>query len=868
MSAESAAPGVLARLKLQWLMLWRGVLHWWVRSRILPEPFDDITIDTGKPVCYVLDSFALSSLLILDKCCEELKLPRPVMPLELEGRVESRSYAALKRMEGLLIMRTRARSHSEMLQKLVEYVAEEGSDDARDVLIVPVTVLVGRAPDKETGLAKILFSESWEVAGRLRRLLSTLVNGRNTFVRFSPPISLKEATEEGLGPSRTLRKVSRILRVHFRRVRSAAIGPDLSHRRTVVDHVLNSPSVRKAITDKARSEAISKQKARKIARSYANEIAADYSYSFVRIASLALTWFWNRIYDGVELHHFSSFQQVAPDYEVIYVPCHRSHIDYLLVSYFVYHHGFVPPHVAAGVNLNLPVLGRILRKGGAFYLRRSFRSQKLYSAVFYEYLSTILAQGTSIEYFIEGTRSRSGRLLPPKSGMLAMTVRSFLRVPTKPVMFQPIYIGYERLVEGNSYIEELSGKKKKSESLGDLLNVFKILRERYGRVHVSFADPIFLNDLLDQHEPAWRDFDARAERKPAWLSPMINDLGHRIITGINETAHVSPVNLLAAILLATPKHAIDRGDLLESLDLYLDLLQHCAYSDHITFTAGSPEEIVEYGIEIGVLRARQHPLGDIIEITPGHAFRLTYFRNNVSHLLALPSLVAACFLNSRQVDAKAVERIANAVYPFLQAELYLPWDVDGFVAACFRFIKWLKARGMLLSDSGPDANKDRFERPEGGSNPAFHLRILGRALIQTYERYYITVAVLAKNGSGTLARGELERLCTLTAQRISQLNEFAAPDFYDKNLFRQFIELLRNSGTLTMNDEGKYEFTELIGQIADDAKLILSKDIRHAIIQIAPHVLELQTSKEETKAEVLSSPGDVADDSLRRQDQE
>ncbi|MDX1554492.1 MAG: glycerol-3-phosphate 1-O-acyltransferase PlsB [Xanthomonadales bacterium] len=844
MSAETPVPGFFARLKLHWLMLWRGVLHWWVRSRILPEPFEDISIDPGTPVCYVLDSYALSSLLILDKCCEQLGLPRPVLPLDLGDRVESRSYAALKRMEGLLIMRTRARSHSEMLEKLVEYVAEESAesdtDTPRDVQIIPVSVLVGRAPDKETGLAKILFSESWEVAGRLRRLLSTLVNGRNTFVRFSPPISLRQATEEGLGPSRTLRKVSRILRVHFRRVRSAAIGPDLSHRRTVVDHVLNSPSVRKAITDKSRAEAISKQKARKIARSYANEIAADYSYAFVRIASLALTWFWNRIYDGVVLHHFGRFQKIAPDYEVIYVPCHRSHMDYLLVSYFLYHHGFVPPHVAAGVNLNLPVVGRIIRKGGGFYLRRSFRSQKLYSAVFYEYLSTILSQGTSIEYFIEGTRSRSGRLLPPKSGMLAMTVRSFLRAPAKPVMFQPIYIGYERLVEGNSYIEELSGKKKKTESLGDLLNVFRILRQRYGRVHVSFAEPIFLNDLLDRHEPSWRDFDARAERKPPWLSPLITELGNDIITGINEAAHVSPVNLLAAILLATPKHAIDRGDLLESLALYIDLLQHCAYSDHITFTTGSPEEIIDYGIEIGVLRAQQHPLGDIIEITPGHAVRLTYFRNNVSHLLALPSLVAACFLNSRKVDGKAIERMATAVYPFLKAELFLPWETEGFVDACFGFARWLQARGLLL----PETAKGCYERPEGGSNAAFHLRILGRALLQTYERYYITVAILAKNGSGTLARGELERMCTLTAQRISQLNEFAAPDFYDKNLFRQFIELLRSSGTLSTNEDGKYEFTDLVGQVVDDSKLILSKDIRHAIIQIAPNLLELSNDAE------------------------
>ena len=857
MSSDSPTPGVLAKLKLSWLMMWRGVLHWWVRSRILPEPFDDIIIDPTKPVCYVIDSYALSTLLILDKCCEQLELPRPVNPLQLDGSIESRSYLALRRKQGLLIMRTQARPHSDMLEKLVQYVAEDSESKPRDVQLVPVTVFVGRAPDKETGLAKILLSESWEVAGRFRRFMGTLVNGRSTFVRFSPPISLAEATQEGLGAPRTLRKVSRILRVHFRRVRSASLGPDLSHRRTVVDGVLNSPSVRKAIADKASADKISEQKSRKIARGYAYEIAADYSYAFVRIASFALSWFWNRIYDGVVLHHFSQFQKVAADYEVIYVPCHRSHMDYLLVSYFINHHGFVPPHVAAGVNLNLPVVGRILRKGGGFYIRRSFRTQKLYSAVFNEYLSTIQAQGTSIEYFIEGTRSRTGRLLKPMSGMVSMTVRSFLRTRTRPVMFQPIYIGYERLVEGNSYIAELSGEKKKSESLGDLLNIFKIMRQQYGKVHVSFAEPIFLNDLLDKHEPQWRDSDPLRERKPPWLSPMIDQLANGIITGINETAHVNPVNLLAAILLATPKHAIDRGDLVDSISLYLDLLQHCAYSDRITFTARSPEEIIDYGIEVEVLKTTTHPLGEIIEINPDQAVRLTYFRNNVAHLLALPSLVSACFLNSREVDSDQIKRIAAGVYPFLKSELFLPWDLDGFITACFGFMDWLQTRGLLLPASG----EGLLERPEGGSNEAFQLRLLGRSLIQTYERYYITVAVLAKNGSGTLTRGELERLCSLTAQRISRLNEFAAPEFYEKSLFRQFIELLRSSGTLYFNAEGKYEFTELLGQISEDAKLILSKDIRHAIIQIAPQLLELDKKDEkESAAAPLPAPASDSDD--------
>lgn len=840
MSTDIPEIGFLASLRLRWYLLLRAVLHWWVKAKSLPSPFEDLEIDLQKPICYVIDTYSLSSVLILDKSCEELNLPRPLWPMAGVKGFEARSYLALRRKKGLIIRRTTPRRHSETLKKMIDRIC--GGDDL-DIQLLPATILIGRAPDKETGLAKIFFTESWELGGRIRRLVSSLINGRNTIVQFSPPIILRELTDEDLGAARSLRKVSRILRVHFQRVRSAAIGPDLSHRRTVVDQMLRSPSVRKAISEQARKEKISEHKALKQARKNAYEIAADYSYSFVRIAYFALTWFWNRIYDGVELQHFRPFQQLAPDYEVIYVPCHRSHIDYLLVSYFIYHNGLVPPHVAAGLNMNLPVLGRIIRKGGAFYLRRSFRSQPLYSAVFHEYLSQIFANGTSIEYFIEGTRSRTGRLLRPKGGMLSMTVRGYLKSPSRPVMFQPIYVGYERLVEGNSYTAELSGQEKKSESLTDLLKVFRVMKERYGKVHVSFAEPVFLDDLLDEYAPGWRETPLEADQKPGWLSPLVTRLGNQIMTAMNEAAHVNAINLLAVILLTMKKQAMAKEELLDQLNLYLSLLEQCRYSERITYTSRSAEEIVAYGVELGVIESRRHPLGDIIALKPEHAVLLTYFRNNISHLVALPSLVASCFLSERSIERTKLHRVTQAIYPFLQSELYLPWEQDGLAEMVDNHVEWLKNQSLLTEQE----ESGILMRAEGSTQEAQQLRIMGHGQIQTFERYYITTAILAKNGSGTLTRNELERLCILTAQRISQLSEFAAPEFYDRNLFRQFIAHLRDNGALTTNQEERLEFGEIITQMSEDAKIILSKEIRHGILRVAPQVLQESDSESRIK---------------------
>src|SRR5690606_2150704 len=124
---------------------------------------------------------------------------------------------------------------------------------------------------------------------------------------------------------------------------------------------------------------------------------------------------------------------------------------------------------------------------------------------------------------IEGGRSRTGRLLPPKGGSLAMTVRAYLRQPTRPVLFQPVYIGYEKLMEGRSYLDELSGKPKEKESIfGLLMGIPKVLRSNYGQVVVNFGEPILLNDMLAEHAAGWDGRAVAEDEKPAWLADTVD----------------------------------------------------------------------------------------------------------------------------------------------------------------------------------------------------------------------------------------------------------------------------------------------------------------------------------------------------------
>jgi glycerol-3-phosphate O-acyltransferase len=810
-----------------WFRLAGQLLQPWVRIR--RDPAEPATLlKAGVPVCYVIERDGLSDALILDRACREAGLSSPLQPLA--GTRRKRSVFALMRRDGWLFGRKRHRAPNGPLGQLVQSL--EGMPE-RDIQIVPVSIYVGRAPNRDSGWFSVLFSENWVMVGRFRRLLALLLNGRDTVVHFAAPVSLREVLAESgeLPPPRFARKLARVLRTHFHRIRAAVIGPDLSHRRTVVDDVLRAEPVRAAIAATAAKEKISEAKARSRAQKMMLEIAADYSHPVVRSVSLLLSNFWNKLYDGIAMHHFDKARAAAPGYEVVYVPSHRSHADYLLLSYQLHMSGVVPPHIAAGVNLNLPLIGPILRRGGAFFMRRTFKGNALYSVIFNEYMAQLIDRGVPMEYFIEGGRSRTGRLLAPRAGMLLMTVRAFLRAPRRPVLFQPVYIGYEKLMEGKSYAGELSGQPKEKETLFALLRgIGGIFKQRYGHVTINFGEPIELTPLLEAASSDWRSAGNDPDARPEWLSGTIDKLAERIQVNVNRAADVNPINLLALTLLATPKHAMAENDLLAQLELTRSLLQELPYSDRVTITPMDPAGIIAYGEQMGWIRRIKHPLGDVLDVEGEQAALLSYFRNNVLHLMAVAAWVACCFLNNRRMSRASVQRLGRIIYPFLQGELFLAWDEEGFGAQLQATIDFFVRRGLLETTG----DGRMLERAPGQDDSAYQLRIIARSLIQAFERYYIAIAALAKHGPHALTAAELENTCTLTAQRLSLLNELNAPEFFDKALFRGFIQKLRERRVVWTDEAGKLDYDSALDDMVRDARVILSREMRHSILKITP----------------------------------
>ncbi|MFS2122324.1 glycerol-3-phosphate 1-O-acyltransferase PlsB [Pseudomonas sp. Pseusp97] len=802
----------------------RRLLYLWVRSETINQSAFSLKIDRSKPVLYVLQQPSVSDLAVVDTECRKAGLPRPVMPVAVGESIEPAAFFYLT-PEPDWLGRQDKRGAPPALVRMLGAIGQNGIDDAQ---IIPVSVFWGQSPDSEKSAWKLLFADNWAVTGRLRKLARILILGRKTRVQFSAPIHLRELVEQGKGHERTLRMVQRILRVHFRNQKTAVIGPDLSHRRTLVKGLLRAPLVRQAIQEECETQKISQEKAEAGALRYANEIAADVSYPVIRFLEVTLTWFWNKLYEGVKVNHIERVQEVAQGHEIVYVPCHRSHIDYLLLSYLLFRNGLTPPHIAAGINLNMPVVGSILRRGGAFFMRRSFKGNQLYTAVFNEYLHTLFSRGFSTEYFVEGGRSRTGRMLHPRTGMLAITLRSFLRDSRRPIVFVPVYIGYERVLEGRTYLGELRGAAKKKESIFDIFKVVGALRQRFGQVWVNFGEPIHLDAFLDQQQPDWRQQELGPEFRPAWLSETTNHLARDVARHLNDAAAINPVNLVALALLSTTRLALDETALARVIDLYLDLLRKVPYSPSATLPEGDGQQQIEYVKSMNLLSEQKDALGRICYLDEQNAVLMTYYRNNVLHIFALPALIASFFQNSGRISREQLLRYTRALYPYLQAELFIRWNLDELDAVVDQWLQAMVASELLKQEN------DTFIRPPPSSRQYVLLTLLARAIAQTLQRFYMSISLVLNAGQKQLTAEELENLCTVMAQRLSVLHGLNAPEFFDKSLFRHFIQTLLDEGVLRKDENGKLSYHELLGELAEGAaKRVLPAEIRLSIRQVA-----------------------------------
>ncbi|XNH19977.1 glycerol-3-phosphate 1-O-acyltransferase PlsB [Vibrio cyclitrophicus] len=767
-----------------------------VKGTSIPSnPVEDLNIDLSKPIVYALPFRSSVDILTLQKHALELGLPDPLSKLEINGKSLQR-YVFISSRKTLLQDDDYVPSSSiEVFSELLSLHAE---DSELDVQVIPATVLWGRKPGKETNQKPYL-----QAMNGLEKSKAVLLAGRDCLVRFSPVVSLRYMANSHGTDSTIAHKLARVARIHFSRQKLAASGPNLPSRQALFDRLLKSEAIKKAIEDEAQAKNISIEKASKEAQDIMDEIAANFSYSLIKRGEKILGWLWNKLYQDLHISNASTVRKLAQDgHEIVYVPCHRSHMDYLLLSYVLYHEGMVPPHIAAGINLNFFPAGPIFRHGGAFFIRRSFKGNKLYSTIFREYLAELFAKGYSVEYFSEGGRSRTGRLLQAKTGMLAMTIQAMLRGMNRPVTLVPVYIGYEHVMEVATYAKELRGKRKEKENASLVIRTIRKLRN-FGKGYVNFGEPIQLNQYLNEHSPEWtKDIDPMGTSKPQWMNPVVNDLATKMMTHINDAAATNALTLCATALLASRQRALSRDSLVSQINCYLSLLKNVPYSATFTVPKDSAEDLVKHAESLNKFLIESDSMGDIISLDRHQSILMTYYRNNIIHLFALPSLIAQMTIRQRGLSIEAIQKNVAAIYPFLKKELFLSYDESQLEGVVSNIIDELVSQGMIVvSDNEVTINQSNSQA----------LMLLGRTISETLQRYSIALNLLAENPE--LDKSDLEQKSQDIAQRLGRLHGINAPEFFDKGVFASMFATLKQQQYLDNDGNCDLEKTQQFAKL-------------------------------------------------------
>jgi glycerol-3-phosphate O-acyltransferase len=740
-----------------------------------------------REIIYVLDKRSIADLLILEHGLTQspaASFPSPLMPLTIaDWSINGRAFALNRAWGGKITMQRYSR-------RLLQLVSMDETIQAQ-IALVPVSIFWGRSLAPRGSWIEALTSDQRPATGGIKRFFALLFNRGDIHVCFGKPIPLEEIAKHDKGQNYAIRRTARLLRVLFKRQHEATLGPDFSHRRTLLSSITNSPRITQQINESLASTEITEKYARKkrtklkaMAYRHAKKIASDMSYSSIRLFLIFLAWFWRRIYTGVDVRGLTSVKETTDTHTLVYVPSHRSHIDYLVLSYTLYRAGIMIPHIAAGDNLNMPVLGGFLRRGGAFFMRRSFRDDPLYAAVFDEYLYQVYNSGHCVEFFPEGGRSRTGRLLPVKYGLLKLSLTHQLQGLKKPLAFVPVYFGYEKVIEGGSYMDELRGANKKTESVLDLINGLKVIRQNFGQLQVNFGEPIKLDQWLEQNTPA--------KENPATPINLTNDalmkeLGAHIMGSINAQATVNSVNLVALASLSIDQEVMEEKQIAEQSDCYMAILQALYGSRIFTHADITSQSSIEKVQALGLITKSTEKFGAVLHHAPFTALLMTWYRNNVLHLMALPSLIASLLVHRQeQISVKELEAMIALVFPFIVHELSIinPVPVE-------KVIRTLSDLGMVQIDNGD------IMLPEQSTKPRIQLGILANLMNETLGRMCL---VLRFAEPGTKDRQALSLASEYSAEKISLLLGINGPEFFDQKLIGVFLDQLIERGLLEKTD--------------------------------------------------------------------
>jgi len=422
--------------------------------------------------------------------------------------------------------------------------------------------------------------------------------------------------------------------------------------RLVREDILMRPSFRGGIARLARELGQPEQKVAEEAAQYLGEIAATHDPFVIDVVAWLIRMLYRRGY-GENIHYdrerLESIYATAQRYPVVFLPTHKSNLDHLVLQYVLHENGHPPNHTAGGINMNFFPIGPLMRRAGVFFIRRTFKDNPTYKFVLHHYVDYLVEKRFTLEWYLEGGRSRSGKLLPPRFGMLAYVVDAWQRGKSEDVVLLPVSIAYDQIQDVGEYVAEQRGARKESESFSWFLKVVRRLRRRYGDIHIRFGDPVSLREFYsDNIAPQHSAGDP--DEKSLGLQKLAFELSVRI----NRATPITPTSLVTLALLGVGDRSLtveETAAALTNLVAYVEQRRLPTTEDVDLRRPEEVERVLDHLVENGVVSVFTEGPEAVYAIRSEEFLTAAYYRNTVIHFFVTGSIAEVAVVAAMESDS-------------------------------------------------------------------------------------------------------------------------------------------------------------------------------------------------------------------------
>jgi glycerol-3-phosphate O-acyltransferase len=686
-----------------------------------------------------------------------------------------------------------------------------------------------RSPDTRGGSVADALLGPAEWPGNVRSIAQFFANWRHATLRAGEPVDLKEflaRESDGVGDDVLVRRLTYTLLRRLERERRTIVGPVRKPADRLRAEVVRSPKLQKIIADMAGEGANERAVITERALGMLREMEAALDMDAMGALDRAFAGAASRMFSAIEVDEagIELLRRHSKEGTLIILPSHKSHMDYLALAWVLYRHKLQLPLIAAGDNLNFFPMGPIFRRAGAFFIRRTFAGDRLYAAVVDAYVRRLIRDGVPLEFFLEGGRSRTGKLLPPKLGLLSIVVDAALGVPSRTTYFCPVSIGYERFVEEKAFVHELTGGEKPKENVRGLVRSIDVMVGRYGRLSVQFGKPLTLADVLREIDPGAKAEDV-ATMTPARRRAVITRLAYRVMNEINAVTAVTPGSLVATALLAHDRRGLPHADLVARCERLARTLRRAGarFSPSLAEAGRIRHEALREALDLFVRAGhveahrvadgaspaqpdRGQNLDDVIYVVPSQArMSLDLAKNVIIHFFAARALVATALLASPgpPLGRDTLRERVSALSRLFKFEFTFRSDAP-FERIFDEELAGMEADGELARI---------VQRPSEGAGALLPKGDDGREQIELYARlienfvegYRVAARGLAALLRGPLVTKELVKRAMTTGERMFFAGEIARREAVSRpmieNAYASFVDqgyLSKSGGKLAL----------------------------------------------------------------------